>query len=139
MSAFFSGALLSTQQKAALDLFDRRYGIYEIVHKAVDQMVSSSVEFDQSRESEFLQAMERAYFFFGKDVENYFEQLWSDILDVRAADTELSAASDPDTRRDSGETGDGFESYKEVLRFRAATILAVHATLANCWRTMVRE
>jgi len=99
LSAFFSGALLSTQQKAALDLFDRRYGIYEIVHKAVDQMVSSSVEFDQSRESEFLQAMERAYFFFGKDVENYFEQLWSDILDVRAADTELSAASDPDTRR----------------------------------------
>jgi len=89
----------TAQQKAALDLFDRRHAIYEIVRKGVGQMVASSTAFDQGREIEFMEAMERAYFFFGDDVENYLKQLWSDIVDVRTADAELPAANDPDTRR----------------------------------------
>lgn len=46
-----------------------------------------------------MEAMERACFFFGDDVTTYLEQLWSDICDVRAADNELPAANDLDTRR----------------------------------------
>lgn len=89
----------TTQQKAALDLFERRHAIYQIIRNAVGQMRSSSTNFDQAREVEFLEAMERAYFFFGHDVEDYLKQLWSDILDVRTADAELPASNDPDTRR----------------------------------------
>jgi hypothetical protein len=89
----------TAQQKAALDLFDRRHAIYQTIRNAVGQMRSSSTGFDQAREVEFLEAMERAYFFFGNDVEDYLKQLLSDILDVRTADAELPASNDPDTRR----------------------------------------
>jgi hypothetical protein len=38
-------------------------------------------------------------FFFGADVEKYLKQLWSDIVDVGAADTELPAVNDLEARR----------------------------------------
>lgn len=89
----------TAQQKAALDLFDRRHAIYQTIRSAVGKMRSSSTGFDQAREIEFMEAMEEVYFFFGSDVERYLTQLWSDILDVRTADTELPATNDPETRR----------------------------------------
>lgn len=89
----------TTQQKAVLDLFDRRRATYEIVRKAVSTIASNSTGFDQAREVEFLQTMEDAYFFFGDDVESYVRRLWSDITDVRTADMELQGTQDTDTRR----------------------------------------
>jgi hypothetical protein len=86
----------TAQQKAVLDLFDRRHEIFEVVRKAVGQMISSSHGFNHQREIEFMQAMERAYFFFGDDVQDYLKQLWSDILTVRAVDTELENTQAPD-------------------------------------------
>src|ERR1700758_1030273 len=65
----------TAQQKAVLDLFDRRHEIFEVVRKAVGQMTSSSHGFDQQREVEFMQTMERAYFFFGDDVQDYLKQV----------------------------------------------------------------
>jgi hypothetical protein len=89
----------TAQQKAVLDLFDRRHGIYEIVRKAVSTMTSDSNAFDQGQEIEFMQAMERAYFFFGDDVVNYLQQLWSAIKDVRDADKEIANLKDPTALR----------------------------------------
>jgi hypothetical protein len=89
----------TAQQKAVLDLFDRRHAIYEIVRRAAGTMASNSTTFDQSREIEFMQAMERAYFFFGDDVDDYIKRLWSDITDVRTADAELEGTQDNETRR----------------------------------------
>jgi hypothetical protein len=89
----------TAQQKAALDLFDRRHLIYLIVRKAVGTMCSSSPEFDQQRETEFIANMEDAYFFFGDDVKNYLEQLLNDILDVRTADAELPGAQADEERK----------------------------------------
>jgi hypothetical protein len=88
----------TAQEKVALDLFERRHAIYDIVRNAVGKMVSASTEFDHDREVEFMEVMERAYFFFGDDVENYLKQLWDDILDVRMVDAELSAAGTDETR-----------------------------------------
>jgi len=65
----------TAQQKAALDLFDRRHAIYQTIRNAIVQMRSSSTGFDQTREIEFLEAVEQAYFFFGNDVEDYLKQL----------------------------------------------------------------
>jgi hypothetical protein len=89
----------TAQQKAVLDLFDRRHEIFEVVRKAVGQMTSSSHGFDQQREVEFMQTMERAYFFFGDDVQDYLKQLWADIVTVRAADKELEATQGHDRRQ----------------------------------------
>lgn len=90
----------TAQQKAVLDLFERREAIYQVVRKAVTTMESNSAAFDPSREVEFLQAMERAYFFFGNDVVNYLQQLWADITQVQTADAELKDEKNPATRGD---------------------------------------
>jgi hypothetical protein len=85
----------TAQDKAALDLFERRHEVFLVVREAVGQMVSSSPGFDQAREIEFLQMMERAYFFFGDDVHNYLKTLWDDILNVRTADNEMKGNNLP--------------------------------------------
>lgn len=89
----------TAQQKAVLDLFERRHAIYEIVRNAVATMASNSNSFDQGREVEFMQAMERTYFFFGDDVTSYLEQLWSAMMDVRNVDKELNGLNDPAERK----------------------------------------
>jgi hypothetical protein len=53
----------TAEQKAVLDLFDRRHEIYEIVRNSVGQMCRNSLGFDQQQEIEFVKVMERAYFF----------------------------------------------------------------------------
>ncbi|MBR1172991.1 hypothetical protein JQ617_03400 [Bradyrhizobium sp. KB893862 SZCCT0404] len=83
----------TAQDKAAFDLFERRHDIFQIVRRAVQQMVSSSPGFDQAREIEFTEMMERAYFFFGDDVHDYLNRLWNDIVDVRTADSEMAGGS----------------------------------------------
>ena len=88
----------TTQQKAVLDLFDRRHEIYSVVRKAVGQIVSQSQGYDQKQEVEFLSAKERAYFFFGDDIVNYLESLRIAILDVRSADVEMGGASGADLK-----------------------------------------
>jgi hypothetical protein len=88
----------TAQQKAVLDLFERRHAIYEVVRKAVGTMISNSNDFDQGREIEFLQSMERAYFFFGDDVVTYLDQLWSAIGDIRDADKEMKDIGDSAAR-----------------------------------------
>jgi len=90
----------TAQQKAVLDLFERREAIYEIVRKAIGTMATNAPAFDPKREVEFLQAMERAYFFFGDDVVNYLKQLWADITEVQTADAELKDEQDRATRGD---------------------------------------
>jgi hypothetical protein len=87
----------TAQQKAVLDLFEQRHAIYETFRKAVGTIASNSTAFDQGREVEFMQAMERAHFFFGDDVDRYIKQLWSDIMDIRTADAEQEGRMDSDT------------------------------------------
>ena len=83
----------TAQQKAVLDLFERRHSIYETVRKAVETIVRDSNGFDQAREAELAQAVGRAYFFFGDDVVRYLERLQEAIINVREADTGLKGRS----------------------------------------------
>lgn len=76
----------SAQQKAGLDLFERRHEIYETARRAVATIINDSNNFDQAHEIELMQAMERAYFFFGGNVHAYLDQLWKAIGEVRNAD-----------------------------------------------------
>jgi hypothetical protein len=79
-------------------LFERRHAIYEVVREAILTITSNSNSFDQPREVAFMQAMERAYFFFGDDVDKYLRELWSAIGEVRDADKELNDLTDPAAR-----------------------------------------
>ena len=88
----------TAQQKAVLDLFDRRRAIYDVVRNAVARMTGSSAGFDQEREIKFGETVEEAYFFFGDDIVSYLEQMLSDIRTVREADAEEKATTDPDDK-----------------------------------------
>lgn len=83
----------TSQQRAVLDLFDRRHAIYETVRKSVETMTGNSNSFDQAREIDFMQAMESAYFFFDDDVVAYLDRLWQAIGEVRDADKEMKEGS----------------------------------------------
>src|SRR5580704_12930062 len=49
----------TAQHKAVLDLFERRLAIYKVVREAVGTMASNSNDFNQQREGEFLENIER--------------------------------------------------------------------------------
>jgi hypothetical protein len=70
------------QQKAVLDLFEKRFKIYEVVKSCVDQMRTNPEDFGNERQREFLKARDEAYFFFGDDVQKYLERLRKDLLTV---------------------------------------------------------
>ena len=76
----------TAQQKAVLDLFDRRHEIFLSVRNAVDLILRDTQHFDQHGEQDFAAAKDRAYFFFGDDVEEYLEHLWKDMLALSATE-----------------------------------------------------
>jgi hypothetical protein len=89
-AAFVAGIGLlqwrTAQQKAVLDLFDKRFKIYETVKNCVDDVVRNPQYFTE-RENEFLKAVNEAYFFFGDDLYSYLETLRQDLVYVRDFDT----------------------------------------------------
>jgi hypothetical protein len=63
-------------------------------------MCRNSLGFDQQQEIEFVKVMERAYFFFGDDIQDYLRRLNEDIITVRTADSRETATLGP---RDLGQ------------------------------------
>jgi hypothetical protein len=82
----------TAHQKAVLDLFDKRFKIYETVKRCVDQVIINPNRFDGELEKEFLKAVNEAYFFFGDDVNSYLDTLRKDILVVRDPLPKISLA-----------------------------------------------
>ena len=72
----------TAQQKAVLDLFDKRFKIYETVKNCVDLVGTNPEDFGNERQKEFLKAKNKAYFFFGNEVNDYIERLRKDLLTV---------------------------------------------------------
>ena len=77
----------TAQQKAVLDLFDKRFKIYETVKNCVDQ-VGRNPQYFSEGEKEFLKAVNEAYFLFDDDLHSYLETLRKDIVYVRDFDTQ---------------------------------------------------
>jgi hypothetical protein len=78
---------LTARQKAVLDLFDKRFKIYETVKNCVEQVSINPEDFGNERQKEFLKAKNKAYFFFGNEVNDYLERLRKDLLTVYDATT----------------------------------------------------
>ena len=95
----------TAQQKAVLDLFEKRFKIYEVVKSCVDQMRTNPEDFGNERQREFLKARDEAYFFFGDDVQKYLERLRKDLLTVYNA-TRFEAT-----------TADGEEAISRISKF----------------------
>jgi hypothetical protein len=95
----------TAHQKAVLDLFDKRFKIYETVKNCVDQVRTNPEDFGNERQKEFLKAKNKAYFFFGNDVNDYLERLRKDLLTVY------------DTTRFEATTADRDEAISRISKF----------------------
>lgn len=62
--------------------------------------------------------MERAYFFFGDDVQAYLKNLWTDILDVRTTDSEIKGTNllEEDRRRILAKRRDAVNRISEFYK-----------------------
>jgi hypothetical protein len=70
----------TAQQKAVLDLFDRRFKIYETVKTCVYEANRNAGYFNEEREKEFLKVRDDAYFWFGNDIQDYLEDLRKELV-----------------------------------------------------------
>jgi hypothetical protein len=69
----------TAQQKVAFDLFDRRYAIYEDLRKVVSQFLQN-LELSNEMQAAYMEAQNRARFYFGAEVEDYLENLRKEML-----------------------------------------------------------
>ncbi|MBY3059436.1 hypothetical protein HF263_25700 [Rhizobium leguminosarum] len=74
----------TAHQKVVLDLFDRRYRVYQLARDAVG-MVARTGNSDREAELAMLEAMEASRFLFGKDVSLYLRQLYMNAVDLEQA------------------------------------------------------
>jgi hypothetical protein len=69
----------TAQTKIALDIFDRRYKIYEDLRNLVTEF-SQNLNFSLDIQRAYLDAQSRARFYFGEDVEDYLEKMRIDLI-----------------------------------------------------------
>lgn len=104
----------TAQNKAVLDLFERRHEVYVAVRQAVGDILTNPSGFDMQKEIEFVNAMERAYFFFGDDVHSYLKKLWDDMLFVLEADKTIpNMPFLPDREKKYGARREAMERVKK--------------------------
>jgi len=128
----------TAQQKAALDLFDKRFKIYETVKNCVDQVGTNPEDFGNERQKEFLKAKTKAYFFFGNEVNDYLERLRKDLLTVY--DTTRFEATTADREeaisRISKFAEDGQPKFAKYMRFSETVPLGIRQTVSSIWQQL---
>jgi hypothetical protein len=89
------------KQKAALELSDRQFRLYETVKNCVDQFSINTQRFDSEQEIKFLKAMEEAHFYFDDQLHDYLETLRKDILVIRDIDKQVARLQEHNERINS--------------------------------------
>ena len=69
----------TAQQKVALDIFDRRYKIYEDLRSVVTQFLQT-LDLSIEMQRLYVDAQNRARFYFGAEVDDYLEKLRIEML-----------------------------------------------------------
>ena len=131
----------TAQQKAVLDLFEKRFKIYEVVKSCVDQMRTNPEDFGNERQREFLKARDEAYFFFGDDVQKYLERLRKDLLTVYNATRFEATTADGEEAisRISKFAEDGQPLFAKYMRFTQTVPATFGSRLWDLWLALGRK
>jgi hypothetical protein len=79
----------TARDKLRLDLFDRRYAVYEVARKFVQQILANgNVTHEQM--NEFTWGTRTAKFVFDEDVEDYLLELWNRALHLQAFNLQMN-------------------------------------------------
>lgn len=88
----------TANNRAVLDLFERRYQVYNDVREAVRFVVARGTNNDENT-SKVAQAAEQAKFIFGDDVVSYLDQIYTDMSWLTSLASEFEALDDPAKRK----------------------------------------
>jgi len=75
-----------------LDLFERRIALYEGIRHVVAKVMTTGQPGNKEY-SEYLEAIDRALFYFGPEVTDYLERLRIVILDIEDSNNQIKLAS----------------------------------------------
>jgi len=130
----------TAQQKAVLDLFDKRFKIYETAKNCVEQVSINPNRFDNERQKEFLKAVNEAYFFFDDDVNSYLERLRKDLLTVYDATRFEATTADREEAisRISKFVEDGQPLFAKYMRFSQTVPATFGSRLWDLWLALGR-
>jgi hypothetical protein len=81
---------VTASQKVGLDLFDRRFQVFNDVRKACSAF-HVTARFDDESDQLYCRAMERAHFLFGPEVKTYLQAARSDLI----SETTLTKTGQP--------------------------------------------
>src|ERR1700723_2028312 len=85
MAVLIAGAAIAyyqartAQQKVAIELFDERYKIYEDLKDVIVRFLQG-INFTNELQQKYMDAQNRARFYFGAEVEDYLEKTRIDII-----------------------------------------------------------
>jgi len=131
----------TAHQKAVLDLFDKRFKIYETVKNCVDLVGTNPEDFGNERQKEFLKAKNKAYFFFGNEVNDYIERLRKDLLTVYNATRFEATTADGEEAisRISKFAEDGQPLFAKYMRFTQTVPATFGSRLWDLWLALGRK
>jgi len=82
----------TANQRVVLDLFERRIALYEGIRHLVAKVMTTGQPGNKEY-SEYLEAIDRALFYFGPEVTDYLERLRIVILDIEDSNNQIKLAS----------------------------------------------
>ncbi len=86
----------TAHQKVILDLFNRRMAVYEKLGRSM-RMMNISAKISDDSDRLFLEAQAEATFVFGRDVQEYFRELWLVFTESRTLTRDNGYDSDVTT------------------------------------------
>jgi hypothetical protein len=72
----------TAQENVLLEIFDRRFAIYESLREAVTEFLQD-LDFSNDTHDKYLNAQNQARFYFGEEVDTYLEKLRKDMIGGR--------------------------------------------------------
>lgn len=104
----------TAQQRAVLDVFDKRWEVYTRLREVVSEVVSQgSVRNETS--TNFIRAADGAHFLFGKSVIDYIDKIYAAMLEHHVAESQMESPASPDARQTAIENK--YRHFKVICDF----------------------
>jgi len=84
--------LTTNRRKLRLDLFDRRYAVFEKIGDFIGSILTTG-RVQQGKEIQFLVDTKAVSFLFGEDISEFVSEIYRKAVDLHALDAELEGAT----------------------------------------------
>ena len=103
----------TAQAKLALDLFEKRIAVYDLVREAIS-IINTHGKVDETADRKLLEAMNASEFLFGDDIREYLEAMWKKFSKMRVAQSQLEN-SDEKIRKKA--VSNKYDLFREITQF----------------------